>query len=485
MAEHSWRNVAARVDRTLGDGLERRVASHHRRRLAGLGWSEALAPGPGDWAAGSPPPRQGNSLELLVDGETALPRFAEALLAARSEVMIAGWELTPEFALTRSGARLVLRDVLAELAERMPVRVLLWAGAPLPVFRPWRADVLATRRKLTADTRIRVALDSRERPLHTHHEKLIVIDGELAFVGGIDLTDDPLDRFDSSDHPYRRVRGWHDVACELRGPVVGDVAAHIALRWRQVTGETLPAVHPAEGGDVRAQLVSTIPEHHYAGAPNGNFRILESYLRAIRGARRFIYLENQFLWAPEIVAALRDKLLHPPSPDFRLVALLPSKAHSGEDDAQGQLGVLAEADRDGRHFLACTIYARSADVTAAPVYVHAKVGIVDDDWLTVGSANLNDHSLFNDTEVNVVTRDPDLARAARIRLWSEHLEAPAHELRGDPVELIDARWRPIATEQQELREAGEAMTHRLARLPHVSKRLRRLLGPLDGVVVDG
>ena len=104
MAEHSWRNVAALVDRTLGDGLERRVASHHRRRLAGLGWSEALAPGPGDWAAGSPPPRQGNSLELLVDGETALPRFAEALLAARSEVMIAGWELTPGFALTRSGA---------------------------------------------------------------------------------------------------------------------------------------------------------------------------------------------------------------------------------------------------------------------------------------------------------------------------------------------------------------------------------------------
>jgi PLD-like domain len=263
MAEHSWQNVAARVDRTLGDGLERRVASHHRRRLAGLGWGEALAPGPGGWAAGSPPPRQGNSLELLVDGETALPRFAEALVA------------------------------------------------------------------------------------------------------------------------------------------------------------------------------------------------------------------------------LRDKLLRPPSPDFRLLLLLPSRANSGEDDTQGQLGVLAEADRDGRHLLACTIYARSAGVTAAPVYVHAKVGIVDDDWLTIGSANLNDHSLFNDTEVNVVTHDPAVARSARIRLWSEHLEMPADETQGDPVEIIDTRWRPIATEQQELREAGEAMTHRLARLPHVSKRLRRLLGPLDGVVVDG
>ncbi len=242
---------------------------------------------------------------------------------------------------------------------------------------------------------------------------------------------------------------------------------------------------PEVAGDVEAQIVSTIPEHHYAGAWNGSFRILEAYLRAIRAARRFIYLENQFLWSPEIVAALREKLLRPPSPDFRLVVLLPSKANSGQDDTQGQLGVLAQADEHGQHFLACTVFARSAGRASVPVYMHAKVGIVDDEWLTVGSANLNDHSLFNDTEVNVVTCDAAPARAARIQLWSEHLEASPHELQGDPVELIDSRWKPIACEQQARREAGEAMTHRLARLPHVSKRLRRLLGPLDGLVFDG
>ena len=485
MAGHTWQNAVSLVDRTLGDGLERQVAAHHRRRLRRLGWEHALSPGPGLWAAADPPPRPGNAMELLVDGEAALPRIAEALTAARSQVSIAGWEITPNLALTRSGSRLVLRDVLAELAQRMPVRVLLWAGAPLPVFRPWRLSVRGVRRSLTAGTRIEVALDNRERPLHTHHEKLIVVDGEVAFVGGIDLTDDPVDRFDGSDHVYRRVYGWHDVACELRGPVVGDVAAHIALRWREVTGEAIDVTWPEGAGDVQAQIVSTIPEHHYAGARQGRFRILESYLRAIRAARRFIYLENQFLWSPEIVAALCDKLMHPPSPEFRLVVLLPCKANSGQDDTQGQLGVLAEADHHGEHFLACTIYARSAGVTSAPVYVHAKVGIVDDEWLTLGSANLNDHSLLNDTEVNVVTCDAALARAARIQLWSEHLEASPDELQGDPVELIDSRWKPIAYEQQARREAGEAMTHRLARLPHVSKRLRRLLGPLDGLVFDG
>jgi phosphatidylserine/phosphatidylglycerophosphate/cardiolipin synthase-like enzyme len=485
MAGQAWQNAVSFVDRTLGEGLERQVVAHHGRRLRNLGWEHALSPGPGPWAEGDPAPRPGNRLELLVDGEAALPRIAEVLMAARSQVSIAGWAITPDFALTRSGPRLVLRDVLAELAERMPVRVLLWAGAPLPVFRPWRLNVRAVRRRLTAGTKIQVALDSRERPLHTHHEKLIVVDGEVAFVGGIDLTDDPVDRFDSSDHVYRRVNGWHDVASELRGPVVGDVAAHLALRWREVTGEALDVTWPEAAGDVEAQIVSTIPEHHYAGARNGSFRILEAYLRAIRAAQRFIYLENQFLWSPEIVAALRDKLLHPPSSDFRLVVLLPSKANSGEDDTQGQLGVLAAADHRGKHFLACTIHARSAGVTSAPVYVHAKVGIVDDGWLILGSANLNDHSLFNDTEVNVVTCDAALARATRIRLWSEHLEMPPAQLQDDPVELIDSLWKPIAAEQQARRQAGEAMTHRLARLPHVSKRLRRLLGPVDGLVFDG
>jgi phosphatidylserine/phosphatidylglycerophosphate/cardiolipin synthase-like enzyme len=485
MAGHPLKRAASLVDRALGEGMERQVAAHHRRRLHDLDWDRALSPGPGLWAEGDPPPRPGNSLDLLIDGEAALPRMAEVLLSARIGVSIAGWAITPDLALTRSGPRVVLRDVLAELAERMPVRVLLWAGAPLPVFRPWRRQVKAVRRRLAAGTKIEVALDSRERPMHTHHEKLVLVDGEVAFVGGIDLTDDPVDRFDDSGHVYRRGNGWHDVASELRGPAVGDVAAHFALRWQAVTGEALDVTWPGDAGDVEAQIVSTVPEHRYVDAQAGRFRILEAYLRAIRAAERFIYLENQFLWSPEIVAALRDKLLHPPSPDFRLVLLLPSKANSGQDDTQGQLGVLAAADVHGERFLACTIHARSAAVTSAPVYVHAKVGIVDDQWLTLGSANLNDHSLFNDTEVNVVTCDAALARETRIRLWSEHLEMAQGELQGDPAGLVDAYWKPIAAEQQARRETGEPMTHRLARLPHVSKRLRRLLGPLDGMVYDG
>ena len=110
---------------------------------------------------------------------------------------------------------------------------------------------------------------------------------------------------------------------------------------------------------------------------------------------------------------------------------------------------------------------------------------VDDRWLTIGSANLNEHSFFNDTEMNVVAHDPDLARRTRMRLWSEHLEWAEDEIPDDPVRAIDELWKPISEEQLERREAGRPLTHRVARLPHVSKRSARLLGPVNGMLVDG
>ena len=118
--------------------------------------------------------------------------------------------------------------------------------------------------------------------------------------------------------------------------------------------------------------------------------------------------------------------------------------------------------------------------------MHAKVGIVDDRWLTVGSANLNAHSLLNDTEMNVVTHDPDLARRARLRLWSEHLGVDADTIAGEhPCAVVDDRWREIAFEQLGRLKSGAPPTHRLLALPGLSRRAGRLLGPLVGLVDDG
>jgi phosphatidylserine/phosphatidylglycerophosphate/cardiolipin synthase-like enzyme len=471
-----------RLDAAVGDGLERAMMHHHTRRLRRLGQLEALAPTtPGLWASTAAPPREGNALELLIDGASALPQMAEAIRGAKRHVHVCSWNLQPDFDPIRDGTPWPVRELLADAAERVPVRVLVWAGAPVPVFKPRRADVEQAREALVKGTRIACRLDSHGRAMHCHHEKIVIVDDELAFVGGIDLTALAGDRYDSSDHPLREGIGWHDASSKLRGPLVRDVAAHFALRWEAVAGEALGVPDaPAPAGDVTAQLVRTVPERVYPALPHGEFSTLEAYMRALRGARRLIYLENQFLWSPEVVAVLEDKLRNPPAADFRLVVLLPHKANNGQDDTRGMLGRLVAADPDHR-FLAATIQSRTGE-RSGPLYVHAKIGIVDDAWLAVGSANLNEHSLFNDSEVDVITCDPRLARDTRERLWAEHLEAEPHE---DPVRAVDEQWRPIAAEQLERRGRGEPQTHHLLALEGVSRRSRRLFGPLDALVVDG
>jgi phosphatidylserine/phosphatidylglycerophosphate/cardiolipin synthase-like enzyme len=257
------------------------------------------------------------------------------------------------------------------------------------------------------------------------------------------------------------------------------------MRWHETTGERLASPEPQpSAGDVELQIVRTVPEKIYDAEPTGDFGILESYVRAFRAAQRFIYLENQFLWSPEVAAVLAEKIAHPPNPDFRLLVVLPAKPNTGADDTRGVLGRLLEADANHGRVVASTLYARSGP-RADLIYVHAKLGVIDDTWLTIGSANLNEHSLFNDTEMNLVTHDPALARQTRLRLWSEHLEIPSDELDRDPIDVIDTLWKPISEEQLDRRKAGQPLTHRLVRLPHISKRSNRVIGPATGLVVDG
>jgi phosphatidylserine/phosphatidylglycerophosphate/cardiolipin synthase-like enzyme len=479
------RDALLAADRVLGETISDQIVRHHRRRLRRIGWEDALDVAGATWAAGEPPPRPGNAMEVLIDGAEALPMIASELESARSHIHMTNCFLAPDFALVRGQRPVVLRHLLAALAERVDVRILVWAGAPLPLFRPSRREVRDMRERLTRETGIECELDAKERPMHCHHEKTIVIDDRVAFVGGIDLTAQSGDRFDSGEHPARSAISWHDAAARIEGPAVADVAEHFRMRWHEVNGEELPAVAPSRpAGDVELQVVRTVPEHLYDALPRGDFRILESYGAALRSAERFIYVENQFLWSPEIARLLRDKLTDPPSPDFRILFVLPSNPKSGNDDTRGVLAELIDADQGRGRILACALYARSGP-RVDPIYVHAKIAIVDDRWLTLGSANLNEHSLFNDTEMNIVTHDRDLVRRTRLRLWSEHLELPTEQIPDDPVQVIDELWKPISKGQLERRANGCALTHRLVRLPHVSRRTRRILGPIDSLVVDG
>ena len=478
-----------RVDDLFGDGLERVIRAKHARRLRRHGSGEAIDPEPGGWAATATyAPRPGCRVEPFVDGSEALPRIADAIRSARSHVHLAGWHFDPAFRLEDGGP--TLRDLLAEAAERIDVRVRAWAGAPLPLFHPDRGEVREAAEKLAGGTRISMALDARERPFHCHHEKIVVVDDETAFVGGIDLTGLAGNRLDSSDHPRRDGLGWHDTAVRLGGPIVEDVAQHFLLRWHEIAGDgpLRPTGSPGGvlTGGIEAQFVRTVPERLYEPCRDGEWSILESYLRALRAAERLVYLESQFLWAPELTFTLAEKLRNPPHDDFRVIALLPARPNNGADDSRGQVGLLIDADKDSgddtTRFLACTLYQPGRG--GNPVYVHSKAAVIDDAWLTVGSANLNAHSLFNDTEANVVVRDPELARAVRLRLWEEHLERPREEVDGDPARVFDDLWKPLADERLEQRKRDGWADGKLTLLPQVSRRSEALWGPLNGLFVD-
>jgi phosphatidylserine/phosphatidylglycerophosphate/cardiolipin synthase-like enzyme len=477
-----------RLDDLVGDAIERLVRAHHARRLRRRGSAAAIDPAADGWAStASCGPRPGCRVEPFLDGSEALPRIADAIRSARSHVHLAGWHFDPGFRLEEGGP--TLRELLAEAAERIDVRVLAWAGAPLPLFHPDRREVREACKELAGGTRISMALDARERPFHCHHEKLVVVDDETAFVGGIDLTALAGNRLDSREHPRRDGLGWHDTAVRLEGPIVGDVAEHFRVRWHTVAGKDgLPEPSaPGASGDVEAQFVRTVPERLYEPYRDGEWSILESYLRALRAAERLVYLESQFLWSPEITFVLAEKLRRPPCDDFRVIAVLPGHPNNGADDSRGQVGLLIDADKDSgddtTRFLACTLYQPGPG--GNPVYVHSKAAVIDDAWLTIGSANLNEHSLFNDTEANVVVRDPELAREVRLRLWEEHLERPRAEIDGDPARVFDELWKPLAEERLERRRRDGWADGKLTLLPHVSRRSEALWGPLNSLFVDG
>ena len=221
----------------------------------------------------------------------------------------------------------------------------------------------------------------------------------------------------------------------LRGPAVADVADALPrCAGTRSTGEQLPAPSTAAGSRATSSCRSCArcPEKIYDALPRGEFSILEATCAALRSAERLIYLENQFLWSPEIVAVLADKLRSPPSDDFRLLvaAARPSRTTATTTRAASS-GVLAAAD-GGAGPLPRLHAPPARRRTHSPSTSTRRSAIVDDRWLTIGSANLNEHSLFNDTEMNIVTRDAgDRARDAAAALERAPRARPV-ELDGDP-----------------------------------------------------
>jgi phosphatidylserine/phosphatidylglycerophosphate/cardiolipin synthase-like enzyme len=355
-----------------------------------------------------------------------------------------------------------LVDLLDAVSKKGAVRILLWNGANF-IFKPNRKETARVKQALEASVGgdFKIILDDTQHITHCHHQKAVVIDGRVAFVGGMDLTSFAGDRFDSNRHPLRAGLSWHDVQLKLEGEIVADVEQNFRQRWEAVAPEPLRSLpHRDPEIDLNwhlpAQVIRTIPRRVYKFAKHGEFGIHHSYLNLIAGAKHFIYLENQYLWSPHVLDALKKAIQKPRSAPFHIVIVLPAHADDGKYDNDQHVNELRKLDKGRGKISFYTLYTSGPGMGINPftyrgIYVHSKTTIVDDEWFSVGSANLNNRGMVTDSEINVLVHNPELAKSLRLNLWAEHLKmTPAAVGDCTVEELIGRVWREQADRNEEI-----------------------------------
>lgn len=362
--------------------------------------------------------------------------------------------------------RLSAQAVLGYAASKgVDVRVLLWECPPIfSHYTPIEAGKELTEVGITC-----LLDDSSSSIAHISeslHQKISIVDNDTAFVGGIDLLieqEGDFDRWDMASHlfasPLRETtqekppHPWHDAHSRINGPAVADVELNFRQRWNDaverknldrsllLSDETPPPPLPPEMRTGLVQVARTIPKGTYNFAPEGIHGIAEMYAKAFSNAQRFIYLENQYLWL-RAYSGLDISLIGMDSPQMErnlheliqalqrgvsVAIVLPDHPNVGRAFTDTGLKHLyenaPEAFKEGRlcAFTLGTFAVMDDGIHYRPVYVHAKVGIVDDVWTTVGSGNLNNRGMRDDAEMNVASLDPQHAFRLRLLLWAEHL----------------------------------------------------------------
>ena len=472
----------------------------------------------------------GNAVRVLIHGAEYFPRLHSSLSGLDRDdwIHFTDWRGDPDERLDGPGTEIA--RVLAGLASRgVHVRGLVWRSHADEAHFSEQENLHLV--ETVNEAGGEVLLDERVRRDGSHHQKLFVVrhpdrpDDDVAFVGGIDLChgrgDDATHRGDEQaidlDPRYGPRPAWHDVQLEVHGPAVGDLAWTFRERWEDPTPldhrnplrvavrtltrqprrpDPLPPVRrdPAPRGPHAVQVIRTYPAKRprYPFAPDGERSIGRAYLKAIRRARRLIYVEDQYLWSREWTAAIADALRE--HPDLHVIAVVPRYAERGGT-------VSANAENIGRQRVIEALCAASGDRVGIydleneqgnAIYVHAKVCVIDDVWMEVGSDNLNRRSWTHDSELSCAVldttrddrepRDPAglgdgarvLPRDTRLRLWREHLGRDV----GDDSDLLDpasgfAAWRAAAVALDEWhaggryrpRPRGRARVHQPERVP--------------------
>jgi phosphatidylserine/phosphatidylglycerophosphate/cardiolipin synthase-like enzyme len=365
----------------------------------------------------------------------------------------------------------VLNVLSYAVKKGVDVRILLWDTYDIPPFQPTQPPPKQVQETCEPAGILCLLDDSHKgilnHPLEALHQKTVVVDGHFAFVGGIDMmmeNDGDYDRWDTKGHYFhnplrigkdgKMPHGWHDVHLLFEGPAVADVEQNFRRRWNAVVeahemsaslslpNEPLEDLDEDVVGDIRMQVIRTIPNRTYPFVPEqGIATILETYKRAFANAQRSIYVENQYFWR-RAFWGLENPVLGPPHGDMEelmqaladalargvvVTLLLPDNPNVGReftDDGLKYLWELAPkavASGSLQAYTLGTAWQNEGVTQYRPIYVHAKVAIVDDQWITLGSANLNHRGMRDDTELNVALMHHRMAQGLRVLLMAEHL----------------------------------------------------------------
>jgi len=443
---------------------------------------------------------EGNRVTPLVHGRVYFDRLAEALgpLEPGDLLCIADWRGDDDEKLTDDGP--TLTGMLTRLARRgVHVRGLLWRSHPKTMgFNEKEQTELAAEVNAAGGEML---LDQRVRRAGSHHQKLVVVHRpsdpsvDLAFVGGIDLCHGRRDddrhlgdpQAEHLDRRYGERAPWHDVEAEVRGPAVSQLFETFRERWndrtpiehrssplgrlrvhaaREATRPGLmPRVEawPGPAGTHAVQVLRTYPARRppYPFAPEGERTIARFYQKALRRARSLLYIEDQYFWSREVGRALVDALRA--SRDLRVIVVVPRFPDrdgpvTGPPHRVGQRRTLDMVRDAGGDRVAAYDLENEA---GTPIYVHAKVVVIDDEVALIGSDNMNRRSWTHDSELSIAVFDHELddrepldpagtgdgarvfARSLRLELAREHLDAEKDEGLIEPIEVFD-RWRETA-----------------------------------------
>jgi phosphatidylserine/phosphatidylglycerophosphate/cardiolipin synthase-like enzyme len=451
-------------------------------------------------------PTVGNCVAVMIDGKDTFEQMYDRIFRAERSILIANYDLDPGLKFARSypdtqmsrpiksacktpiadtkinpdSRTCTLKDILVEKARQgVDVKVIVWQprlalrilpGADERGINSREDDVEELgriARKLGVPGRLQVRVDSTAPAMTAaHHEKIVVIDCSVGFCGGLDLSQG---KWDVSTHDYEsslRDPGsepWHDIHAMVKGPVVWDLACHFWQRWFYAEtkdtekAQQLVAIAAAEeAGDTPVTALRTWKQMDRSGG------IGAWYAEIFRKAEKGIYIENQFPFQAKALTRLLVKRLKE-ARDLQVVVVGPMEpnlpgfvgsmiARISVKDVNKNLALLRKASGGRLATFSLISQHKTVPTLRRQIYVHSKLMIADDRWMTLGSANLDKNGLADSTELNLGITSEELAAKTRLRLWQEHTGGMPRAKLADFAEGFEI-WKRLA------KENGERVAH--------------------------